>query len=356
MPPPKPVDVPDANFIIRSSDNVNFRVHKSVLAMASPFFRDLLSLPQPSDSEYLDGLPMVQLSEDSELLNSLVSMLYPVRPVIPTTYDKVYHLLAACQKYDMVSVQSSIRAKVNRGEFPAPKGAEAFPAYAIASCRGLIPEMENAARKTLDFPLTFEFLGEGLRLFEGSALRDLARFRKRCRDSLVACLDSFLEVQIPGPFDFWVGCPEVMPNRSLWGPPETTWPGDPQPWSGGTPGPTTPGDAPKPTFPSWLCKLLSQNKKDLKFRAFTHPLDIPSKIGREYLTALKAHASCKFCSGTHIENGITYCAELENKLTQARDKVSHSLNFSNTTTFTSRRYAMIMARPLVQLNLSPRNC
>jgi hypothetical protein len=232
MSPPKSVDLPDANFIIRSSDNVNFRVHQSVLAMASPFFRDLLSLPQPSDSESVDGLPMVQLSEDSELLNSLVSMLYPGRPVIPTSYDKVYHLLAACQKYDMVSVQSSIRAKVNCGEFPAPKGAEAFSAYAIASGRGLIPEMENAARKTLDYPLTFEILGEGLQLFEGWALRDLARFRKRCRDSLVACLDSFLEVQIPGPFDFWVGCPEVMPNRSLWGPPETTWPGDPQPWSG----------------------------------------------------------------------------------------------------------------------------
>ena len=227
----------------------------------------------------------------------------------------------------MISVQSFIRAEVRHEASLAPKGAEAFSAYAIAAAEGLIPEMEDAARKTLDYPLTFEILGEGLRLFEGSALRDLAIFRKRCRDSLIACLDSFLEVQIPGPFDFWVGCPEVMPNRSLWGPPETIWPGDPQPWSGGAPEPTAPGDAPKPTFPSWLCKLLSQNKKDLKLQAFTHPLDIPLKIGGEYLTALKAHASCKFCSGTHIENGITYCAELEYKLTQARDKVSHSFNF-----------------------------
>ena len=86
----------------------------SVLAMTSPFFKYLLSIPQPSDSETLDGLPVVQLSEDSDLLNSLVSMLYPVRPVIPESYgnvlyslatflpnpcDKVLLLLAACQKY-----------------------------------------------------------------------------------------------------------------------------------------------------------------------------------------------------------------------------------------------------------------
>jgi hypothetical protein len=66
--------------------------------MASPFFKDLLSLPQPSDSESVDGLPVVQLSEDSELLNSLVSMLYPVHRVIPKSYDKVSYLLAICQQ------------------------------------------------------------------------------------------------------------------------------------------------------------------------------------------------------------------------------------------------------------------
>ena len=316
MSPPKPYDVPDANFIIQSSDNVNFRVHKSILAMASPFFKVLLSLPQPSHIESVDGLPMVQLSEDSELLNSLVSMLYPGPPVIPGSYKKVYHLLEACQKYDMVSLQSSIRAEVNRGEYPAPRGAEVFSAYAIASGRGLIPEMENAARKTLDYPLTFEALGEELRLFEGWALRDLVNFRKHRRDSLIACLDSFLEVQTLGPSDIWIGCPENMLNRPSRGPPERTWSGDPpQPWSEGALEPTVLGDAP---FPSWLCKLLSQNKTDLRLQAFTHPLATPSKIRGEYVTALLAHAGCISCSRVHIEKGFAYCAELENKLTLAR--------------------------------------
>jgi hypothetical protein len=147
--------------------------------MASPFFKDLLSLPQPPDSESVDGLPVVQLTEDSELLNSLVSILYPVPKAIPKSHEKVLfflatlsrystlttkvlYLLAACQKYEMVSVQSSIRAEVSRGVFPAPKGAEVFAAYTIANAKDLIPEMEDAARLTLGHPITFEFLGERL--------------------------------------------------------------------------------------------------------------------------------------------------------------------------------------------------
>jgi hypothetical protein len=96
--PPETFDVSDASLIIRSSDLVDFRVHKSVLALASPFFRDLLSLPQPSESESIDGLPVVELSEDSELLNTLVSFLYPVRTVIPNSYEKVLYLPATCQR------------------------------------------------------------------------------------------------------------------------------------------------------------------------------------------------------------------------------------------------------------------
>jgi hypothetical protein len=51
--------------------------------MSSPFFKDLLSLPQPPDDELVDGLPVVQLSENADLLNSLISLLYPIPPVIP---------------------------------------------------------------------------------------------------------------------------------------------------------------------------------------------------------------------------------------------------------------------------------
>ncbi|KAI9442002.1 hypothetical protein BJY52DRAFT_473256 [Lactarius psammicola] len=179
-PPSLPLclDLPDANIIVRSSDKVDFRVHKSVLAVSSPFFKDLLSLPQPPNDELVDGLPVIQLSEDAGLLNSLVSLLYPITTVVPGSYEKVFALLAACQKYDMESVQSRIRAEIKHATFPAPVAAEAFSACAIAGSLGLVPELQNAARLTKGYPMTFESFGEQLRSFKGRTLYDLVRYRK----------------------------------------------------------------------------------------------------------------------------------------------------------------------------------
>ena len=143
--------------------------------MSSPFFEDMLSLPQPPDCETVDGLPVVQLSEDAGLLNCLVSLLYPMYPIIPGSYERVFALLAACQKYDMESILSYIRAEIQRGTYPRPVAVEAFTAYAIASSMGLVLEAENAARLTVGQPLTFESLGEGLRSFKGQALSELVR-------------------------------------------------------------------------------------------------------------------------------------------------------------------------------------
>ena len=172
------LDMPEASIILRSSDQTYFRVHKSVLAMSSPFFKDLLSLPQPPDAEVVDGLPVVALPEDTGLLNSLISLLYPIAPVMPNSYQKVFALLAVCEKYEMKEVQFNIRFAVKHGRFPAPVKAEGFRAYAIASRLGLVPEAEDAARLTLGQPMTFESLGEGLRSFKGRALYDLIRYRK----------------------------------------------------------------------------------------------------------------------------------------------------------------------------------
>ncbi|KAH8985655.1 hypothetical protein EDB86DRAFT_2958454 [Lactarius hatsudake] len=170
--------MPDASLIVRSSDQVNFRVHKSVLIMSSSFFKRQLSSHRPPYDKLVDDLPVIQLSEDAGLLNSLISLLYPIPPVIPGSWEKVFALLAACRKYGMKSIEFYIRTEIESGTFPAPVATEAFRAYAIASSMGLIPEMESAARLTQGHPMTFESLGEGLRSFKGPALCDLLRYRR----------------------------------------------------------------------------------------------------------------------------------------------------------------------------------
>jgi hypothetical protein len=66
--------------------------------MVSPFFNDLLSLPQTSDSEIVGGLPVVQLPESSDLLACLISIIYPVPTVMPHSYEKVLYLVLAIRQ------------------------------------------------------------------------------------------------------------------------------------------------------------------------------------------------------------------------------------------------------------------
>ena len=210
----------------------------------------------------------------------------------------------------MASAQSYVRAEVRRGASPGLKlkGADAFTAYAIASAKDLIPEMESAACLTLNHPMTFKVLGEGLRLFEGWALRDLVKFRRRCGDNLITCLDSFLTPGF-GPSKIWIGCPAVMPRVPLYPFQQT------------------------PVLPKWFTELFSRNQNVLKHEIFTSPItgNIYFGLRREYLTALRGHASCDFCSGVHKKNSSTFCAVLKSKLTQARNRVLHSFHFSSTT-------------------------
>ncbi|KAF8262687.1 hypothetical protein EI94DRAFT_1517841, partial [Lactarius quietus] len=94
-------DASQADVIVRSSDDVDFLVHKSILACSSPVFNDMFSLPQPSNNEAVDGLPMVKLAEDAEIVRALITTIYPIPSELPTSYDRILGLLAAAQKYDM---------------------------------------------------------------------------------------------------------------------------------------------------------------------------------------------------------------------------------------------------------------
>lgn len=288
--------------ILQSSDHANFRVHKAILSESSLFFRDMFSLAEPADDEIVDGFPVIRLSENAEVLHSLVTMLYPIPSVIPNSYDKVLDLLAASYKYDMTAIQSTIRAEVASKIYPTLSGNGSFHAYALASSKRLNPEIESMARLTLDCSMTFESIGDDVGLFDGWALRDLARYRKHCRDSVVLCLGEFLDPQ-DGPSRVWVGCLHTN---------EVTT-------SGPRSGP------PRPVLAGWLHNFVSQNIRELQ-KSYTRPLLEPSAFRKQYLTALKTHirvTNCLFCSRQHVMEGESFWEQLQNRVTKARDRVRH---------------------------------
>lgn len=101
----------DADVILeaeKGTDVVQFYVHRAVLRIASAFFDDMFSLPQPaspvaeptkSSVEY--ALPIVPVTERPEALDHLLRMCYPV-PTIPLlTVPFLSPVLGAALKYEM---------------------------------------------------------------------------------------------------------------------------------------------------------------------------------------------------------------------------------------------------------------
>lgn len=74
----------DGSVILRAESTI-YRVHISQLSRHSAFFRDLFTLPQSSststdgdgtDSDFLDGCPLVHLHDAAEDVSNLLAALY----------------------------------------------------------------------------------------------------------------------------------------------------------------------------------------------------------------------------------------------------------------------------------------
>ena len=294
-PLPEGLNMQGADVVLQSSDLVSFRVHKSILAISSPFFNDLFSLPQPRHDAADDGLPIVHVPEDAELLHSLLTVLYPISSVIPVSYERTLTLLAALQKYDMDIAISTVRPEIAH---QLPTTPAAFHAYAIASSKGLIPEMETAARLTLDHPMTFEVIANILSLFEGSALIDLVHFRKRCHANLLTFFSRFVRGS-DNLSNAWCGCPKTKRPRSAL-----------QNDNG--------------VLAGWLRALLVRHIKSLRETYTTRPLPNHLTLRNELNVALRAHISetqCASCSMLYAADGEALRDRFLNRVLRARDEV-----------------------------------
>ncbi|KAH9943642.1 hypothetical protein B0H21DRAFT_484378 [Amylocystis lapponica] len=136
-----PFDKPNADIILRSSDLVDFRTYKAILALASPVFEDMFDIPQPSSSAQdihrESDLPIISVAESSVTLDHLLRRCYPMEnPVVSNIADTV-EVLEAAQKYQM----KGATAQLSKSLLGFSQVAT-YPTYAIACKYGL----EDAAR------------------------------------------------------------------------------------------------------------------------------------------------------------------------------------------------------------------
>jgi hypothetical protein len=105
----------DGDIILRAGSVPNskhdFRVHKFILSLTSPVFKDMFALPQPLD-QTLDeqhGLPVVDVPEPPEALDIILRSIYPgVEPPKITLPSTLTALLFTADKYNISSVYPTL--------------------------------------------------------------------------------------------------------------------------------------------------------------------------------------------------------------------------------------------------------
>jgi hypothetical protein len=215
--PPGPVislenllfDFPEADIILRSRDSYEFRVLKLYIVHSSPILGEKVLLspnlqPDPGASAIpvesnVEGTAtnvpcVVQLPVDGVILFSLLTYIFPVPPVLPSTVGQTMELLSVAQLYKMDTVLTHIRGQIAQQEPPFIREETAFHIYSLAQKHGLRTEALEAARCTLGFSsLTIEGLAkeDKLDMMPGAYLHELWKYHQRVRSYLKSDLEEF---------------------------------------------------------------------------------------------------------------------------------------------------------------------
>ncbi|KAH9912574.1 uncharacterized protein B0H18DRAFT_1053203 [Fomitopsis serialis] len=178
---PPPFNSPHADVILQSSDSVNFRVRKAILAEASPFFETMFSLPTGSTENHActsPDLPVVPMQEDSTTVDGLLRFCYPAgRRLREMGLDDISVLLPAARKYAMDQMVDylTLTLEVFIGTSP-------LRVYCLAIHHQLGEHLTRAAaRGFLDQPIQTAYIHTPeLDHISGSAYARLLDYHHRC--------------------------------------------------------------------------------------------------------------------------------------------------------------------------------
>ncbi|KAJ6578849.1 hypothetical protein DFH09DRAFT_1148490 [Mycena vulgaris] len=138
-----------SDFILRSSDGVDFHVQKDMLKAVSDFFDGIFSLPPGNyDPNELrrDGKPGLVLRQPSAVLYGLLSLVYPAQSFGQyefgtDDFDEIVAIHDAAYEYQFTGVQRLMKEMLKS---PDLLDAHAHRLFAIARLREL-PELARAA-------------------------------------------------------------------------------------------------------------------------------------------------------------------------------------------------------------------
>ena len=198
-------NVPNGDVILRtqSSPNRDFRVHKLILSLASPFFADMFTLPQPVRLGGGDELAVVDVTDPPQALDLILRLIYP--SFLPPNIDSLDLLvegLGIADKYNIESARARLRMQLAKFINDAP-----LRVYAIASRFGFEEEAEAASSLTTTryLPALID-LPDDMKYVPVSAYHKLVVLHAKHRDSIEDAIDAVL---------FEPGCLECKVAKAL---------------------------------------------------------------------------------------------------------------------------------------------
>lgn len=169
-----------ADIILRSSDGVEFRLHKVILEMASPIFCDMFTLPQEASQS--DRAQVVDVTETARTLEDLLPFCYPMERSEFLQLSRLRAVLHAAMKYDMAFL-----VKILKRNLTLFLPSEPLRVYAIAC---LIEDRDlacAAAKRLLNCPFPgFAFPPDPppeLDILPCTALHNVHIYREQCAEA-----------------------------------------------------------------------------------------------------------------------------------------------------------------------------
>ena len=150
----KTFSLADGDIILRAlgPPTHDFQVHKLVLSLASPVFKDMFSLPQPtSGTSSVAGVEIVEVADPPHALDIVLRLIYPFTPPsFDGNLDTLVECLIVADKYNIRAAKARLHQALGRSNV-----ADSLRVYAIASRFGFASIVEPASRLILsNFHLT----------------------------------------------------------------------------------------------------------------------------------------------------------------------------------------------------------
>jgi len=132
----------DADVVIRAAGTLDFRVHKCILSLVSPIFKDMFTIPQPpADSP--GTLPQINVQDSPEAWENILRTIYPMPNPTVDRLDDLESLLLVAGKYEMEFVIDIHKKGFENREFIQE---DPLRLYAIACGGGLEDQAKYVAR------------------------------------------------------------------------------------------------------------------------------------------------------------------------------------------------------------------